>query len=116
MDNELKEDIREVFENRGFGGYSMLYWDHLLECQRVAYQRWLKKLGRTSIPEILSELKITNYGSAYAFAYDAEIPLREKADLDVLADKSTQTLIAFCKQIDNAADIAGGKFMAKLQG
>lgn len=115
-ENDLKEDIREVFENRGFDGYSFLFWYQLMDCQRAAYQRWLKKLGRTSIPEISSELKTFTFGSAYAYAYDAEIPLRNKADLDILADKSAKSLIAFCGQIDNAADVAGAKFMAKMQG
>lgn len=107
--DEMTEDVREVMENRGFEGYSLFFWEYMYECQAVAYQKWLKQFGRDRIPEIISELKKYRFEKAFSTAYDSEIPMRDKADLDALAKTGAQWINYHCGQIINLADSIGGK-------
>lgn len=111
---ELQGEMREVLENRGFEGYSIFFWDYMQECQNVAYQKWTKHFNREYIPEILSPLKIYRFGSAQAYAYEAEMPLRNKGNLDALAQTTAQAADAYCKQIEYVADSAAAAYATKL--
>lgn len=115
--NELEEDILDMMVSRGFEGYSLFYWEYILECQLVAYNKWLNQLGRESVPEILSELKRYRFSEAYTYAYDAEIPLRDNnTDIAALAKTTAQRAQFYCNQIGKVGKAAAAKFIQATKG
>lgn len=98
-------------ETRGFEGYSLFFWEYIYECQAIAYQKWLKQFGRDRIPELLSQLKKYRYEKAFSTAFDSEIPLRDKADLNVLSKTAAQWINYHCGQIISLADDVASKLL-----